>query len=270
MINLPATHAFDPGQEYPRPVPVLSAEDQEFYYPSNFVSGQFNSEDIPSPETYKKRMEKLAAESPHRATSTIIPVVPKSAVPSWSGRDDTACDPADWVYTMVRSDIEEIERALEDTCGRSTYFDLKRRSSDMLCTGLNRPDMLHNINPETFVLPTIGEKLRSLAKASMKKEGILLVRGLDPNRYTLMENMVIFAGLSAYVSTERGVQNRLNDLIGKYRRHTLTTTQTQNASSSRSGFRDCNWDEPLPQGNVYLFSAGKTPFMLWSYSFDPL
>lgn len=110
--------ALDSVHKYPPPVPILSAEDEEFYYPSNFITGQFSSEDIPSPETYRARMGQIGASSPGSSPSSVKPVLPNTTVPSWSGMDDSTCDPTDWVYNMVHSDIEEVERALRNIPGK--------------------------------------------------------------------------------------------------------------------------------------------------------
>ncbi|KAI1127101.1 Clavaminate synthase-like protein [Nemania abortiva] len=63
-----------------------------------------------------------------------------------------------------------------------------------------------HLSPHTFVLPTLGPKLRTLSRRIHNEEGFLVLRGLEPWKYKRLENTVIFTGISSYIANRRGVQ----------------------------------------------------------------
>lgn len=65
---------------------------------------------------------------------------------------------------------------------------------------------LGRISRGTFPLPILGDKLRRLSKRLHGEEGFFVLRGLQPFKYTRLENTILYAGISSYVGNRRGVQ----------------------------------------------------------------
>jgi len=68
-----------------------------------------------------------------------------------------------------------------------------------------------HVNQKTFPL---GEEtiqfLRDCSKRIHQGDGLLVLRGLDPNKYDAEDNVIIYTGLSSYIGDRRGVQSRFS------------------------------------------------------------
>ena len=64
-----------------------------------------------------------------------------------------------------------------------------------------------------FSLPTLRPRLRSISKAIHLGRGLAIIKGLDPDKYSLKENIILFAGLSSYIGDKRGSQGPEFDLL---------------------------------------------------------
>ncbi|TAQ89929.1 hypothetical protein B7494_g1785 [Chlorociboria aeruginascens] len=61
-------------------------------------------------------------------------------------------------------------------------------------------------NEQTFVLPTLGTKLKKLAQELHHGRGFVVISGLDSKRYSPEDNIIIFLGVGAYLGETRGMQ----------------------------------------------------------------
>ena len=68
----------------------------------------------------------------------------------------------------------------------------------------------------TFPLPTLRPQLRSISKDVHRGRGLAIIKGLDPDKYSLKENIILFAGLSSYIGDKRGSQGPECDLLSLY------------------------------------------------------
>lgn len=83
----------------------------------------------------------------------------------------------------------------------------------------NLPDQrldLNDISISTFPLPTLWPRLRSISKGVHLGRGLAIITGLDPDRYSLKENIILFAGLSSYIGDKRGSQGPELDVLSSY------------------------------------------------------
>ncbi|CAN9426503.1 unnamed protein product [Alternaria alternata] len=62
------------------------------------------------------------------------------------------------------------------------------------------------ITPTSFPLPTLGPRLESAKLGLSQGLGFFVVRGLTPDKYDNQMNIVLYVGLSSYISTVRAVQ----------------------------------------------------------------
>ncbi|RGP76569.1 hypothetical protein FLONG3_5231 [Fusarium longipes] len=107
----------------------------------------------------------------------------------WDG--ETIAQEYDWTYTFSAEQLDEIDRAL-------AHF-----KSLNLAKG--------HISQETFPLPKTHDELRRLSRELHYGHGFFVLRGLDVDRYTREENIIIYAGISSHVTTVRGRQDAYYD-----------------------------------------------------------
>jgi hypothetical protein len=63
------------------------------------------------------------------------------------------------------------------------------------------------VSQETFPLPTLHAELRRLSGELHTGHGFFVLRGLDVSKYTREENIIIYAGVSSHVASQRGRQD---------------------------------------------------------------
>ncbi|KAF8462922.1 hypothetical protein BDZ91DRAFT_661694 [Kalaharituber pfeilii] len=64
-----------------------------------------------------------------------------------------------------------------------------------------------HINQSTFPLPVLGPILRQRSREIHYEYGLLIVRGLTPSNYTSEQFMILHAGISSWIGSQRAVQN---------------------------------------------------------------
>ncbi|KAL1837018.1 hypothetical protein VTJ49DRAFT_4387 [Mycothermus thermophilus] len=94
------------------------------------------------------------------------------------------------VVDLEEREVAEVEAALE-TC----KFD---------------PD---DISRKTFVLPTLQAQLERASHQVHQGRGFVIVRGLDPRKYTAEDNVTIFLGVASYIGEQRGVQDKKGSML---------------------------------------------------------
>jgi hypothetical protein len=67
------------------------------------------------------------------------------------------------------------------------------------------------ITQETFPLPNLHAELRRLSDELHFGHGFFVLRGLDVDKYTREENIIIFTGLSSHIGSIRGRQDAYLD-----------------------------------------------------------
>lgn len=134
---------------------------------------------------------KYAARSQRRKASedlqqTLPPGFPNqlSSPLVWEGKDVEQRD--DWIYRLNDAERQEIDVALKSF------------------QALNTP--WGHINQDTFPLPTLHPILRSLSSEIHTGRGFVVLRGLDIDRYSREENIIIYAGVSSHIGNIRGRQ----------------------------------------------------------------
>lgn len=89
---------------------------------------------------------------------------------------------------------------------------------------------LGNICRETFPLPSLAKTLAASRYNLYHGPGIILLRGLEPHRYSRRENFILFAGVASHLSERRGRQSG-----GKYLGRTTVETMTDSWCSYQCG-----------------------------------
>ena len=196
--------AEDPSPS-PRELPGLPhVPRRHFLIPSTLDSKVTSGEVVPGPdiqwnpdhETYRQRVKALSMQTLDRPDK--VPEGWPSEVTepwAWSGHDFEG-DEGEHRYVVVlsESEISEVE---------STLMAFKK-------TGGGPGD----VSQETFPLPTsLAERLKDVAKNLHIGFGFNIIRGLDPSRYTALDNTLIYLGITSYIAPHRGVQDSGGSMI---------------------------------------------------------
>ncbi|KAF5229879.1 hypothetical protein FAUST_10128 [Fusarium austroamericanum] len=107
----------------------------------------------------------------------------------WEG--ETVAKEYKWTYTFTDEQLEDINNAL-------AHF-----KSLNIAKGY--------ISQETFPLPKTHDELRRLSRELHFGHGFFVLRGLDVDRYTREENIIIYAGISSHIGSIRGRQDAYYD-----------------------------------------------------------
>ncbi|KAL8381026.1 hypothetical protein RB595_005357 [Gaeumannomyces hyphopodioides] len=113
----------------------------------------------------------------------------------WTKEDLT--DESQFVYSLDDDEKAEILRALE-------HF--KKQAEQQ---GLES----HQVSRDTFPLPTLKERLRSVCDDVYEGRGFAIVRGLDPDSFSVADFTIIYLGISSYIGGRLGRQNQEGSML---------------------------------------------------------
>lgn len=103
----------------------------------------------------------------------------------WKGSDYEGKE-SEWVYELSEQELKEIDDAVHEF--EATGKDFSK------------------ISKETFPLPTAGPHIKKLTEDNVVDgRGFIVVRGINPEKYTREQNIILYTGVSAYVG-KRGIQ----------------------------------------------------------------
>lgn len=185
---------------------------------------------IPSYKVFKDRVERLRVLYPDRRT-TLPPGWPAQidAARVWSGSDFKSED--EYVIHLSAEDVAEIEDGLAHFKGEwelprltpsaiPTCRYLRTRGSLRLtCNGWKAlpgnlgPD---DVNPSTFPLPTLGPRLDHVSEIIHEGRGFVVLRGLQPEKYSNLDNILLYLGVTSYIAETRGMQDFDGRMIRQY------------------------------------------------------
>lgn len=69
------------------------------------------------------------------------------------------------------------------------------------------------LSRETFHLPKLGPRLIEVSRNLYLGCGFIVVRGLEPEKYSAEENVIIFAGVASYIAEIRGRQDEDGNVL---------------------------------------------------------
>ncbi|KAG6809387.1 hypothetical protein H0H92_000456 [Tricholoma furcatifolium] len=118
----------------------------------------------------------------------------------WEGKEWQ--DESQWVYELSDIELKEIDDAVR-------YFH-----------SLNLP--FGHISKATFPLPTLGNALTNLARELHSGRGFFLLRTIPVNSYSREDNILIYAGVSAWIAPLRGLQDKNGGVLSHIKDLTKT------------------------------------------------
>jgi hypothetical protein len=69
------------------------------------------------------------------------------------------------------------------------------------------------VNSATFPLPKLGDRLRQVAHTLHSGLGFSVLRGLEPTKYSALDNVLIYLGITSYIAQTRGCQDSSGNMI---------------------------------------------------------
>ncbi|KAH7024624.1 TfdA family taurine catabolism dioxygenase TauD [Microdochium trichocladiopsis] len=103
----------------------------------------------------------------------------------WEGQ--TLAEKYAWTYVLSEAQLAEIDAAVE-------HF-----KSLNLTSG--------HVSSKTFPLPTLHAELRRLSRELHRGHGFFVLRGLQPDKYSRADNVLIYTGISSHIADKRGRQD---------------------------------------------------------------
>ncbi|KAI1455336.1 Clavaminate synthase-like protein [Annulohypoxylon moriforme] len=102
-------------------------------------------------------------------------------------------DESEYIYYLTDEDKDEINRGL-------AYFKEQELDGEA-------------ITKATFPLPNLGIHLDQICQDVYHGRGFSIVRGLDPEAYSLEDLTIIYLGISSYVAERRGKQDQRGSML---------------------------------------------------------
>jgi hypothetical protein len=162
----------------------------------------------PSYQTYLERVAALAKCNLNRPQT--LPIGYPQCVQerwAWTGADIRT---EQYVIKLSERDVREVESAL-------LFFQSKFQWPFKGCS--SSPSDL-NLGPQSvcqdnFPLPNLRVILEGIAKELHDGIGFAVIRGLEPAKYTALENVIVYLGVTSYVAETRGCQNSSGNMISE-------------------------------------------------------
>ena len=106
------------------------------------------------------------------------------------------------VLSLTTNELKQIHDAVSSFRGISFEVPTQRWPAN-IDSGRSLPR--HLINKATFPLtPEFSSNLRRMTHTHLnERAGFLILRGVDPEQYTDEENIILFAGISSHIASQR-------------------------------------------------------------------
>ncbi|PHH74291.1 hypothetical protein CDD83_4593 [Cordyceps sp. RAO-2017] len=110
---------------------------------------------------------------------------------AWSGYQ--FAKQSDYILTLDQADLREVEQALDQFKSLGLDGDL--------------------ISRENFPLPSLGPRLEQLRWDVHHGRGFSLIRGLDPQRYSVEDLTMLYLGIQSYIANRQGRQDSKGNML---------------------------------------------------------
>ncbi|KAF4485695.1 hypothetical protein FAGAP_11453 [Fusarium agapanthi] len=110
---------------------------------------------------------------------------------AWVGPQFT--DESEFIHTLSESDLQEVDNAL---------LVFKALGLDGDC-----------VSRDNFPLPTLGPKLDRIRQDVHQGKGFGVIRGLDPQKYSVEDLTVLYLGIQSHIANRHGRQDRKGNML---------------------------------------------------------
>lgn len=70
------------------------------------------------------------------------------------------------------------------------------------------------VSRDNFPLPTLGPRLDGISRDVHNGKGFGVIRGLDPQKYSVEDLTVIHLGIQSYIASRHGRQDKRGNMLG--------------------------------------------------------
>ncbi|KAK3935863.1 hypothetical protein QBC46DRAFT_322591 [Diplogelasinospora grovesii] len=112
---------------------------------------------------------------------------------AWVPQDFANASTPPYIVQLGEEDVVEVEEALD------SFKDL----------GLDGDA----VSRDKFPLPKLQERLREACLNVHHGQGFAIVRGLDPDTYSVEDNLSLYLGIASYIGDKRGMQDKKGNMI---------------------------------------------------------
>ena len=130
----------------------------------------------------------------------------------WHGSDMEQQSDA-WIVLLSEADVLALEGAMRDfhSTAKGLVLPRVKRYAKII---KDQALPLSRLDPITFRLPDqLAKQLDDISEECYSGRGFCVVRGLEPAKYTDEENVILYAGISAYIALERGFLDRARQQV---------------------------------------------------------
>lgn len=163
---------------------------------------------FPDRKVFLNRVEALKLLYPDRPTT--VPAgwpTQLNMARAWSG-SDFSDDGKEYIVQFDQADLAEIDEALVHfKCMSTSNFPSRMTSLTWNLTALPGDLGPDDVSKETFPLPGLEERLEAIAQEIHNGRGFVVLRGLQPDKWTNMENILVYLGVTSYIAEKRGMQD---------------------------------------------------------------
>jgi len=115
--------------------------------------------------------------------------------------------------------------------------------ADLIGSGLGLTK--DEISQTTFPLPGLRARLLQTAQEVHQGRGFAVLRGLDPSKYSLADNVILYAGIASYIGNKRGLQDRSGNVLG-IKSLLGKTRKLSSIADILIQFTSRTWEQPWP------------------------
>jgi hypothetical protein len=80
---------------------------------------------------------------------------------------------------------------------------------------LPRGDDPESVSKDRFPLPNLGKKLEDVSVQLHDGIGFAILRGLEPEKYSALDNILLYLGVTSYIAEIRGCQDYDGRMVGE-------------------------------------------------------
>jgi hypothetical protein len=87
------------------------------------------------------------------------------------------------------------------------------REDELLTTIIEQELEGDEVDRDSFPLPTLGQRLEKVRDDIYEGRGFSIIRGLEPNDFSVEDFTVIYLGITSYVAERRGKQDQRGSML---------------------------------------------------------
>jgi len=129
----------------------------------------------------------------------------------WSGTD--FIDENEYVIILTEQEKKEVVAALNYFKGTALKHCCRLTQDEKLTLAPEQELEGEDVDRDSFPLPTLGPRLEKVRDDIYEGRGFSIIRGLEPNDFSVEDFTVIYLGITSYVAERRGKQDQRGSML---------------------------------------------------------